>query len=78
MVDRLREFYDYIIIDCNAPSLGMRTINALACADSTDTSAGSVSSGQRPSGVCSAVSCKDIENCGISSNMPLSNMWSFI
>ena len=33
MVDRLREFYDYIIIDC-MPSLGMRTINALACADS--------------------------------------------
>jgi len=33
MVDRLREFYDYIIIDC-MPSLGMMTINALACADS--------------------------------------------
>ena len=33
MVDRLREFYDYIIIDC-IPSLGMMTINALACADS--------------------------------------------
>ena len=32
MVDRLREFYDYIIIDC-MPSLGMMTINALACAD---------------------------------------------
>jgi len=29
MVDRLREFYDYIIIDC-MPSLGMMTINALA------------------------------------------------
>lgn len=28
MVDRLREFYDYIIIDC-MPSLGMMTINAL-------------------------------------------------
>ena len=33
MVDRLREFYDYIIIDC-MPSLGMITINAFACADS--------------------------------------------
>ena len=33
MVDRLREFYDYIFIDC-MPSLGMMTINALACADS--------------------------------------------
>ena len=33
MVDRLREFYDFIIIDCML-SLGMMTINALACADS--------------------------------------------
>ena len=33
MIDKLREFYDYIIIDC-MPSLGMMTINALACADS--------------------------------------------
>ena len=33
MVDRLREFYDYIIIDC-MPSLGMMTINALTAADS--------------------------------------------
>ena len=33
MVDRLRDYYDYIIIDC-MPSLGMMTINALACADS--------------------------------------------
>ena len=33
MVDKLREFYDFIIIDC-MPSLGMMTINALACADS--------------------------------------------
>ena len=32
MVDRLREFYDYIIIDC-MPSLGMMTINALVAAD---------------------------------------------
>lgn len=33
MIEKLREFYDYIIIDC-MPSLGMMTINALACADS--------------------------------------------
>ena len=33
MVDQLRKFYDFIIIDC-MPSLGMMTINALACADS--------------------------------------------
>ena len=33
MVDQLRQFYDYILIDC-MPSLGMMTINALACADS--------------------------------------------
>lgn len=32
-VDKAREMYDFIIIDC-APSLGMMTINALACADS--------------------------------------------
>lgn len=32
-VEKLREFYDFIIIDC-MPSLGMITINALACADS--------------------------------------------
>lgn len=33
LVEQLRRFYDYIIIDC-MPSLGMVTINALACADS--------------------------------------------
>ncbi len=33
LVDQLRRFYDYILIDC-MPSLGMVTINALACADS--------------------------------------------
>ena len=33
MVEKLRDFYDFIIIDC-MPSLGMMTINALACADS--------------------------------------------
>ena len=33
MVEQLRKFYDFIIIDC-MPSLGMMTINALACADS--------------------------------------------
>ncbi len=33
IVAQLREFYDYILIDC-MPSLGMMTINALACADS--------------------------------------------
>ena len=32
LVERLREFYDFIIIDC-MPSLGMITINALACSD---------------------------------------------
>ncbi len=32
-VDKVREHYDYIIIDC-MPSLGMLTINALVCADS--------------------------------------------
>ncbi|MDD3369640.1 MAG: ParA family protein [Lachnospiraceae bacterium] len=31
-VDRIRDRYDYILIDC-MPSLGMITINALACAD---------------------------------------------
>ncbi len=33
LISRLRNEYDYIIIDC-MPSLGMVTINALACADS--------------------------------------------
>lgn len=33
LVDKLREFYDFILIDC-MPSLGMMTINALAAADS--------------------------------------------
>ena len=32
-VNKARAYYDYIIIDC-MPSLGMMTINALACADS--------------------------------------------
>ena len=32
-VDKAREIYDYIIIDC-MPPLGMMTINALSCADS--------------------------------------------
>lgn len=32
-IDQVKEYYDYIIIDC-MPSLGMLTINALACADS--------------------------------------------
>ena len=33
LIEHLKRFYDYIIIDC-MPSLGMITINALACADS--------------------------------------------
>ena len=32
MVEKLRDFYDFIIIGC-MPSLGMITINALACSD---------------------------------------------
>lgn len=33
LIERIKDSYDYIIIDC-MPSLGMVTINALACADS--------------------------------------------
>lgn len=33
-IETVREHYDYILIDC-MPSLGMLTINALACADTT-------------------------------------------
>ena len=33
LVERVKDTYDYIVIDC-MPSLGMMTINALACADS--------------------------------------------
>lgn len=33
LIDQLRPYYDYIILDCN-PSLGMLTINALTAADS--------------------------------------------
>ena len=32
LVNRIKDSYDYIVIDC-MPSLGMLTINALACAD---------------------------------------------
>lgn len=46
-MEKLKDFYDFIIIDC-MPSLGMLTINALACADSVliPVQAG-ISSGQR-------------------------------
>lgn len=33
MIEKIKNAYDYIIIDC-MPSLGIMTINALACADS--------------------------------------------
>lgn len=33
MLEKIKSSYDYILIDC-MPSLGMMTINALACADS--------------------------------------------
>jgi chromosome partitioning protein len=33
MIEKIKGSYDYILIDC-MPSLGMMTINALACADS--------------------------------------------
>ncbi len=33
LVDQIKDGYDFILIDCQ-PSLGMMTINALACADS--------------------------------------------
>ena len=32
-IERVRQYYDYILID-GMPSLGMLTINVLACADS--------------------------------------------
>ncbi len=32
-IDKMRKYYDFILIDC-MPSLGLLTINALACADS--------------------------------------------
>lgn len=32
-IERIKDRYDYVLIDCT-PSLGMMTINALACADS--------------------------------------------
>lgn len=32
-IEQIREYYDFILLDC-MPSLGMLTINALACADS--------------------------------------------
>ena len=32
-IDKIKDGYDYVLIDC-MPSLGMMTVNALACADS--------------------------------------------
>ena len=47
-LERVKEKYEYILIDC-MPSLGMMTVNALVAADCTDSGSGGIPSGERSS-----------------------------